>query len=197
MVSAPRNGVARICTLAREAGRLLAASVSSRRRRGRVKSVPTTGSEIGDKIDVNSHLARCSRRRLLPGGLPMSLPFSVSVYLVVATFSLALFPRDLPFRRKRREREERVPITGRRNARGATAATTSCRASEDEGKGSGGGREAIRERSARSSHKQLVASAKLPRLLRRSSNSSRVCSSPRLYHLSARMAWVGASMRRM
>lgn len=28
------------------------------------------GSEIGDKIDVNSHLARSSRRWLLPGGFP-------------------------------------------------------------------------------------------------------------------------------
>lgn len=47
-------------------------------------------SEIADKIDVNSHLARCSRRTLLPGGFPHGL---TRCY----TFSLALFLHNLPF----------------------------------------------------------------------------------------------------
>ena len=69
-------------------------------------------------------------------------------------------------------------IPRRRNAREATAATTSSSTvsrrepREKGGRGEGG---RLYERSARSSHKQLVASAKLPRLLQRSSNSSLSC----------------------
>ena len=76
------------------------------------------GSEIGDKIDVNSHLARSSRRWLLPGGLLLAspslsysshhhMPFS---YFLSPSFSLSLSPpcklhgTMLPFCEEKRAR---------------------------------------------------------------------------------------------
>lgn len=119
------------------------------------------------------------------------LYFSLSLFLLTVTFSLALFLHNLSFCR-RREREREIGDTDtdeRRNAREATAATTSCWAERGREQGGikGGEGGGIRERS---SHKQLVASAKLPRLLRRrTDSSSTVCGG--YTHLSDRMGLGG------
>lgn len=146
-------------------------------------------SEIGDKIDVNSHLARCSRRTLLPGGFLHGLP-------CYYTFSLALFLHNLPFRRKERVCEDRY--------QGDVTRERQQQQQQQQPRPGSSVEESKRERGqgdTRGAQGTAINSLLLPRNCQGSYGVARtrleLRSSPRLYHLSARMAWVGASMRRM
>lgn len=70
------------------------------------------GSEIGDKIDVNSHLARSSRRWLLPGGSPSVSLFHAPLTLSRLSLTFLLFPlpklRVYPFVQRREHRYKHV-----------------------------------------------------------------------------------------
>lgn len=70
------------------------------------------GSEIDDKIDVNSHLARSSRRWLLPGGSPGISLFHAPLTLSRLSLTFLLFPppklRVYPFVKRREYGYEHV-----------------------------------------------------------------------------------------